>query len=351
MDRTLALAALIAATLWLGPVVAADDEAPKSEKPATAKDDAEEERDLYSLPDDADVPTVMAFVKEIQTFRPTSRQQITDHQKKARIAIQDAARRILAIEKDMESEAWLFAKTTELGGEIRSLIAADEGERKEFVASVEKLLQNKKAGRQQLSLAMQVASMLEDVDPPLAAKAFKKFGAALEGNTDQKLAENARMLSGAARRLDLPGHELKLSGNKFDGSKFELSELKGKVVLVDFWATWCGPCIAEIPNMKKLYEKYHEQGFEIVGLSLDRDRDDLDKFLEARKLPWIILHDQEHEGQHPAATEYGIFGIPTMMLVGKDGKVLDIHARGEKLAELLEQQFADDAAAVPAEAK
>lgn len=339
MRRTWALAALLAGMLWLGPIAVADDEAPKSEKPATAKDDAEEDRDLYTLPDDADVPTVMAFVKEIQTFRPTSRQQLIDHQKKSRIAIQDAARRILAIEKDTDSEAWLFAKTTELGGEIRGLIAASEEERKEFVENVTKLLNNKKAGPQQLSLASQVASMLEGVDASLAVKAYKTFGSALEASPNQKQAESGRRLSGAARRLELPGNQLKLSGNKHDGSKFELSELKGKVVLVDFWATWCGPCIAEIPNMKKLYEKYHDQGFEIVGLSLDRDRDDLDKFLEARKLPWIILHDQENEGQHPAATEYGIFGIPTMMLVGKDGKVLDIHARGEKLAELLEQQF------------
>jgi len=308
---------------------------PVAEKPAADKSAA----DRYKVPEDADVETLLKFAKDIQNFQPSTVSEVRVHQQKARVAIADAARAILKKEKDTKSEAYLFAKTTELGAETRSLIAANEEERKEFRDQVLSLLENPHAGRQQLSLAMSVASFLEQKDEPLAIDSYKKFGAALEKSSDPKLAEYAGMLTGSARRLELPGHNLKLSAKRVDGKKFDISELKGKVVLVDFWATWCGPCIGEIPNMKKMYEQYHDHGFEIVGLSIDEDRQALDDFLTERKLPWIILHD-EAGWKSSVVSEYGIAGIPTMFLVGKDGKVLDIHARGERLRELLEKQFA-----------
>ncbi|HET6880531.1 MAG TPA: TlpA disulfide reductase family protein, partial [Pirellulales bacterium] len=96
---------------------------------------------------------------------------------------------------------------------------------------------------------------------------------------------------------------------------------------------WCGPCVAEVPNVKSLYAKYHDRGFDVVGISLDRDRAALDKFLVEKEIPWTTLH--EAGGTHPAATHYGVNAIPTMLLVGRDGKVVSIRARGEELTRLL----------------
>jgi thiol-disulfide isomerase/thioredoxin len=112
-------------------------------------------------------------------------------------------------------------------------------------------------------------------------------------------------------------------------------------VLVDFWATWCGPCIAEIPNVLEQYEKYHDKGFEVVGVSLDQDREALEKFVAEQKIPWPILFEKpEGEGwQHPLATFYGITGIPTVVLIGRDGKVITLDARGEKLGDRLDELF------------
>ncbi|HEX5106195.1 MAG TPA: TlpA disulfide reductase family protein, partial [Pirellulaceae bacterium] len=83
------------------------------------------------------------------------------------------------------------------------------------------------------------------------------------------------------------------------------------------------------------YEAYKDRGFDVVGISIDQDRPALEEFLGERKLPWTVLHDKEHEGQHPATVEYGIFYIPCVILVDKEGKVISTRARGEELGRLL----------------
>jgi thiol-disulfide isomerase/thioredoxin len=150
-------------------------------------------------------------------------------------------------------------------------------------------------------------------------------------------------MAGMLRRLGLVGNEMEIRGTNLDGQAFDQKTLDGKVVLVDFWATWCGPCIAEMPNVLAAYEKYHDKGFEVVGISLDTDRDALEAFLKEKEIPWTILFEQpEGPGwQHPLAAYYGITGIPTVILVGRDGKVVSMDVRGEKLGEELAKIFKD----------
>jgi thiol-disulfide isomerase/thioredoxin len=113
-----------------------------------------------------------------------------------------------------------------------------------------------------------------------------------------------------------------------DGRQVDLSQMKGKVVLVDFWATWCGPCVAEMPDVKATYDKYHSKGFDIVGISLDQDKDALMKFIQAHDIAW----PQYFDGlgwQNKFAVQFGIQGIPAMWLVDKDGKLQTENARGD----------------------
>jgi thiol-disulfide isomerase/thioredoxin len=154
------------------------------------------------------------------------------------------------------------------------------------------------------------------------------------------MAEN---FAGTLRRLSLPGHPMVIKGTLLNGQPFDQKALAGKVVLVDFWATWCGPCVAEIPNVLEQYEKYHDKGFEVVGISLDEDREALEKFVGEKKIPWPILFEKsEGEGwRHPLSTYYGISGIPTVILIGRDGNVITLDARGEKLGEQLGVLFKD----------
>jgi thiol-disulfide isomerase/thioredoxin len=131
---------------------------------------------------------------------------------------------------------------------------------------------------------------------------------------------------------------LEIAFTDTQGNEFDLAKLKGKVVLVDFWATWCGPCVAEMPNVIAAYEKFHDKGFEIVGISLDQDKDSLLKFIEEQKMPWPQYFDGKG-WENEIAGRYGIRGIPATFLVGKDGKIAASNLRGgaleAKLAELL----------------
>jgi thiol-disulfide isomerase/thioredoxin len=115
-----------------------------------------------------------------------------------------------------------------------------------------------------------------------------------------------------------------------DGKPLSLADYKGKIVLIDFWATWCGPCVAELPNVLKTYEKYHSKGFEIIGISLDENKEMLTGFTKARNMPWQQYFDGKG-WKNKLSQRFGIRSIPATYLVGKDGKLIGKNFRGEAL--------------------
>jgi thiol-disulfide isomerase/thioredoxin len=133
-----------------------------------------------------------------------------------------------------------------------------------------------------------------------------------------------------------------------DGRKVDIKDYRGKVVLIDFWATWCGPCKAEIPNIKRVYAEYHAKGFDIIGISLENAAikpDDtpeqaaakhekakkvLTDYTTKTELPWPQYYDGKH-WKNDISTRFGIAGIPAMFLIDQNGKIVSTDARGPKL--------------------
>jgi thiol-disulfide isomerase/thioredoxin len=370
-----ALSCGLLATVFALSLAAADNnkEAKKSADKPQAKPEAKVEEkpvDLEKVPEGTN-EDLMNYIKKVMNVQPKSLDDLMKMSK----AIGKAADKILDAnpsERDLttiitlrmrlpmspeEGAAYadklkkISAELTksgkgELGREVilmsylAKLNAAGEqpeAVKKAVGESLQFLLQSK-LQEDDLMLIMNIVPSVEQLDDfQYIDETLTKIIVLLKDSKIDKAEKIVKRLEGTLRRMKLVGSKIELEGRLLSGDKLDLEKYDGKVYLVDFWATWCGPCVGEIPNMKKNYEAYHDKGFEIIGLSCDQNQEVVEKFVKEREIPWGIVYGDR--APSPSFEYYGISSIPTMILVGKNGRVISTTARGEELDKLLEKQF------------
>ena len=183
------------------------------------------------------------------------------------------------------------------------------------------------------------SSGISALEPDEIEEYLGRFPEHLQNNTRL---EPVRRYVEAARNTSIGSSYTDITASDPEGKVIPLSSVvgEGRWVLIDFWATWCGPCRGELPYLKAAYEKYADKGFEIYGVSLDNDAAAWKAFLPANEMTWINVIDVRENKSSPAAEAYGIESIPSNFLISPEGKIVARNLRGtaveEKLSEIFE---------------
>ncbi|EEF58174.1 TlpA family protein disulfide reductase [Pedosphaera parvula] len=279
---------------------------------------ADKARDFYTKypnhpkADEAKKKEVMLLSIAAKRFGDTNQVARLDKLDKTILAVESPATQKELSPEDQEVRKQL--------PEIQKLVNGLPGTLNQLEAKAHELLKEYPKHQIGFELLM-IASQMEQGEK---AKAVLQEIAANEAAPEQFRNEAMDKL----KQLDRLGKPVEIKFTAIDGRKVDLSQMQGKVVLVDFWATWCGPCVAEIPHVKEVYEKFHPKGFEVVGISLDQEQESLEKFVKEKELPWPQYFDGKG-WENKFAQQYGIRGIPAMWLVDKRGNLQSVNARGD----------------------
>jgi thiol-disulfide isomerase/thioredoxin len=356
------------ALLWVAPALADENKDKKPEgKPAAEKSvDKNAAVDPYAVPEGTP-QELERFIKKIIQNMP----QDDETRKKARAAMLKAAENILAGKPDevdldfaVEVKTHTLDKSEDIAAfsealkkaghekqsraaqsyalqlSLRNALMSDKSDLlKKQITAVLNYLKEAPPQSADLGLAIMTGQIAESQgDNAYALDVYGKLSKVFNESKDESLAEFGKRLEGVVRRLSLLGHKMQLEGKLLSGEAFDFLKYQGKVVLIDFWVSWRQSCAAEVPKLKKIYDQYHDKGFEIIGYGCDYRREDVEKFVQENEMPWITVYGDK--GPNPAFEYYGVMNFPMGILLGKDGNVKQLNVDTAELGKELEKLLA-----------
>ncbi len=164
-----------------------------------------------------------------------------------------------------------------------------------------------------------------------------------ESGADIKIKQSAEMTLSrldTLKKLKIGNKAIDFSATAVDGKKISLQQYKGKVVLIDFWATWCAPCRAEMPNVKRVYAENNKKGFEIIGISMDESRQKFDNYLKEHQIGWRQVFDGKG-WKAELGQLYAVSSIPSTLLLDRNGIIRFKDLRGDELGEAVKKLLAE----------
>lgn len=303
-----------------------------------------------TIPADADAARLEALIAQAKRLKPRNPHQYLAMQ----TAIRDASKQLVKLLGNSTGDAKNAERAQQaeldtISSSVALMTFFGEDAQQKTLEQVHEFLK----GRKELSLrdaqtGLLAAAMLElQPDKKPARDTYQLLYDLLENDEREEMQSLRLNLQASMGRLDLLGNKFELEAKSLDGRDILIDDYAGKFVIVDFFASWCEPCLTEVPRLQKQFEKYKDKGLEVISISLDTEADALDKYLQRAELPWPVIHDNHEDPLQRLQMKFGISHLPTVLLLNKEGTVVSLEARGAELERLMQMLFETPTLAVP----
>lgn len=301
-----------------------------------------------TIPADASIAQLQELVTRAKTALPGSEQQYKDQQTAIRTASSE-----LLVKLPKDHPAYSQTEMDMIMSSATLLTFFEESEQVDVVEKIHEFLKSRDSlSMQDVQIGVISAGMVElQPDKEPAKEIYQLLDELLKDDKREEMQRLRINLQASVRRLNMLGQKFELDATTVDGRQLKTDDLASKFVLVDIFATWCEPCLAEQSRILSHYQKYRDRGLEVVGISIDENVETLREFLKKNPLPWPIIHDGAANPLDRLALKYGISALPTILLLNKEGTVVSLEARNSELNRLMQMLFENPTPAQPAEDK